>query len=202
MLQGIVDRHERGNVLAGERRRTVEGVRHSCRRSPTIRSSAGCIRTSGTITSTSPSSLLLSVGERSRRRPSGVLATSELLRSGCHQTSNLTASASSACSRRACRLPSTRTCSPSSKRWIQPTPGIHTGTCRGSVSTLRCRGAGLGSSLMQACLDVVDASHLPVYLETPNPRTIAFYRRHGFSVTGDARSGTCPPMTFMQRPEQ
>jgi GNAT superfamily N-acetyltransferase len=62
------------------------------------------------------------------------------------------------------------------------------------------QGTGLGSQLMQACLQVIDASHLPVYLETPNPRTIPFYGRHGFSVTGDARSGTCPPMTFMQRP--
>jgi GNAT superfamily N-acetyltransferase len=62
------------------------------------------------------------------------------------------------------------------------------------------QGTGLGSQLMQACLQVIDASHLPVYLETPSPRTIPFYERHGFSVTGDARSGTCPPMTFMQRP--
>jgi hypothetical protein len=53
---------------------------------------------------------------------------------------------------------------------------------------------------MRACLEVIDDSHLPVYLETPNPRTVAFYERHGFTVTGDARSGTCPPMTFMQRP--
>ena len=62
------------------------------------------------------------------------------------------------------------------------------------------QGTGLGSQLMQACLHIVDASHLPVYLETPNPRTIPFYIRHGFSVAGEARSGTCPPMTFMQRP--
>jgi GNAT superfamily N-acetyltransferase len=64
------------------------------------------------------------------------------------------------------------------------------------------QGTGLGSELMRACLQTIDASHLPVYLETPNPRTIAFYGRHGFSVTGDTRSGTCPPMTFMQRPAQ
>jgi ribosomal protein S18 acetylase RimI-like enzyme len=62
------------------------------------------------------------------------------------------------------------------------------------------QGSGLGSQLMRACLEVIDDSHLPVYLETPNPRTVAFYERHGFTVTGDARSGTCPPMTFMQRP--
>jgi GNAT superfamily N-acetyltransferase len=62
------------------------------------------------------------------------------------------------------------------------------------------QGTGVGSQLMRACLEVIDATHLPVYLETPNPRSIPFYVRHGFSVTGDARSGTCPPMTFMQRP--
>jgi GNAT superfamily N-acetyltransferase len=61
-------------------------------------------------------------------------------------------------------------------------------------------GTGLGSQLMHACLEIIDESQLPSYLETPNPRTIPFYERHGFSVSGDARSGTCPPMTFMQRP--
>jgi GNAT superfamily N-acetyltransferase len=64
------------------------------------------------------------------------------------------------------------------------------------------QGAGLGSHLMQACLQIVDTSHLPVYLETPNPRTVSFYERHGFTVTGQAQAGNCPPMTFMQRPPQ
>lgn len=61
------------------------------------------------------------------------------------------------------------------------------------------QGKGLGGRLMMPCLEVVDASHLPAYLETPNPRTIAFYQRHGFEVTGEARAGTCPPITFMLR---
>ena len=61
------------------------------------------------------------------------------------------------------------------------------------------QGRGLGSQLMKPCLQVVDATHLPAYLETPNPRTISFYERHGFEVTGEAQAGTCPPITFMLR---
>jgi len=61
------------------------------------------------------------------------------------------------------------------------------------------QGKRLGSQLMERCLQIVDASHLLAYLETPNPRTISFYERHGFEVTGDAQAGTCPPVTFMLR---
>jgi GNAT superfamily N-acetyltransferase len=64
------------------------------------------------------------------------------------------------------------------------------------------QGAGLGGQLMRACLQIVDTSQLPIYLETPNPRTISFYAQHGFAVTGETRSGTCPPMTFMERRPQ
>jgi ribosomal protein S18 acetylase RimI-like enzyme len=61
------------------------------------------------------------------------------------------------------------------------------------------QGRGLGGQLMKPCLQVVDDTHLPTYLETPNPRTISFYERHGFEVTGEAQAGTCPPITFMLR---
>jgi GNAT superfamily N-acetyltransferase len=61
------------------------------------------------------------------------------------------------------------------------------------------QGRGLGSTLMTHCLRVVDASHLPAYLETPSPRNITFYERHGFAVTGEAQAGQCPPVTFMSR---
>ena len=61
------------------------------------------------------------------------------------------------------------------------------------------QGKGLGGQLMEPCLNIVDASHLPAYLETPNPRTIPFYERHGFQVTGEARAGACPPLAFMVR---
>jgi len=61
------------------------------------------------------------------------------------------------------------------------------------------QGRGLGSELMTHCLKVVDASHLPAYLESPNPRNVSFYERHGFLVAGVAQVGACPPVTFMQR---
>jgi GNAT superfamily N-acetyltransferase len=61
-------------------------------------------------------------------------------------------------------------------------------------------GTGLGGELLRQCLAVVDADHLPAFLETPNPRTIPFYERHGFEVTSIVQAGTCPPVTSMVRP--
>jgi ribosomal protein S18 acetylase RimI-like enzyme len=61
------------------------------------------------------------------------------------------------------------------------------------------QGSGLGGELLTHGLRTVDRDHLPAYLETPNPRTVPFYRRHGFQVTGQARGGQCPPVTFMLR---
>jgi ribosomal protein S18 acetylase RimI-like enzyme len=59
---------------------------------------------------------------------------------------------------------------------------------------------GLGGRLLELGLRRVDVDGLPAYLETPNPQTIAFYERRGFQVTGQARSGECPPITGMLRP--
>jgi GNAT superfamily N-acetyltransferase len=59
--------------------------------------------------------------------------------------------------------------------------------------------AGLGGRLLKHCLAIVDDAHLPAYLETPNPRTVPFYERHGFEVTAVARAGECPPLTLMLR---
>lgn len=61
------------------------------------------------------------------------------------------------------------------------------------------QGKGIGGELMKACLAVVDTSHLPAYLETPNPRNISFYERHGFEVTAEAQAGVCPPVVSMRR---
>ncbi len=61
------------------------------------------------------------------------------------------------------------------------------------------QGMGLGSELMTQCLTIVDADHLPAYLETPNPRNISFYERHGFEVIGESRGGACPPVVSMLR---
>ena len=64
------------------------------------------------------------------------------------------------------------------------------------------QGAGLGADLLRQCLMRVDADHSPAFLETPNPRTVPFYERHGFGVTTVSQAGACPPMTSMLRPAQ
>jgi GNAT superfamily N-acetyltransferase len=61
---------------------------------------------------------------------------------------------------------------------------------------------GLGGQLLAASLEYVDLGGLPAYLETPNPRNVPFYERHGFAVSGHTVSTTCPPITFMHRPAQ
>ena len=64
------------------------------------------------------------------------------------------------------------------------------------------QGAGLGADILRQCLVRVDADHRPAFLETPNPRTVPFYERHGFRVTSVSQAGACPPMTSMLRPMQ
>jgi GNAT superfamily N-acetyltransferase len=64
------------------------------------------------------------------------------------------------------------------------------------------QGTGLGGQLMRRCLRFIDESRLPAYLETPNPRSIPFYERYGFAVTGEAQAGSCPPLAFMLRAAQ
>jgi ribosomal protein S18 acetylase RimI-like enzyme len=59
--------------------------------------------------------------------------------------------------------------------------------------------SGLGGRLLAQGLVQVDADHLPAFLETPNPRTVPFYERHGFEVVGIAQAGACPPITSMAR---
>jgi ribosomal protein S18 acetylase RimI-like enzyme len=55
----------------------------------------------------------------------------------------------------------------------------------GVIATLPERRArGLGTTLLEAALQVVDESHRPAYLESSNPRNITIYERHGFEVTG------------------
>lgn len=62
------------------------------------------------------------------------------------------------------------------------------------------QGKGLGAELMRHCLAIVDADHLPAYLESPNPRNLSFYERHGFEVTGQSQAGAFPPVFSMLRP--
>lgn len=62
------------------------------------------------------------------------------------------------------------------------------------------QGRGLGSRLLEHCLAIVDVDRLPAFLETPNPRTVPLYERHGFTVVTTAQAGDWPPMTSMLRP--
>jgi GNAT superfamily N-acetyltransferase len=64
------------------------------------------------------------------------------------------------------------------------------------------QGRGLGSDLLQRCLDVIDGDHLPTFLDTPNPNTVPFYHRHGFDVVGEWAAGDCPPVVSMLRRAQ
>jgi ribosomal protein S18 acetylase RimI-like enzyme len=61
------------------------------------------------------------------------------------------------------------------------------------------RGAGLGERLLAHGLARADAQGVPVYLETPNPRAVPLYERHGFEVVAIAQAGSCPPITSMLR---
>src|SRR5689334_22758362 len=51
------------------------------------------------------------------------------------------------------------------------------------------QGHGLGDEVLARYVADVDASHLPAYLETPNPRTVPFYERHEFTWVGQAQTG-------------
>jgi GNAT superfamily N-acetyltransferase len=43
------------------------------------------------------------------------------------------------------------------------------------------QGAGVGSGLMAAAAARLDRARRPAFLETAQPRNLAFYRRHGFA---------------------
>lgn len=64
------------------------------------------------------------------------------------------------------------------------------------------QGAGLGGQLLGRCLELVDADHLPAFLETPNPQTVHLYERYGFTVANVSQAGGCPPVTSMLRPSR
>jgi ribosomal protein S18 acetylase RimI-like enzyme len=64
------------------------------------------------------------------------------------------------------------------------------------------QGEGLGGRLLAHCLETVDESGLPAFLETPNPRNIGLYERHGFEVVAVSKSSSCPPVTSMLRPAE
>ncbi|HKP68526.1 MAG TPA: N-acetyltransferase [Pyrinomonadaceae bacterium] len=67
-----------------------------------------------------------------------------------------------------------------------------------AVDTFR-QNLGIGSRLMELALERCDRDGLPAYLESSNPRNISLYRRFGFEVVGEIRSGDSPVMTPMLR---
>jgi GNAT superfamily N-acetyltransferase len=61
------------------------------------------------------------------------------------------------------------------------------------------QGRGIGHVLMKPVLDRCDASGIPAYLESTNPRNLPFYERLGFRPTGCIDVGDCPPIFPMLR---
>jgi GNAT superfamily N-acetyltransferase len=61
------------------------------------------------------------------------------------------------------------------------------------------QGLGMGAALLRPVLEVCDAAHLPAYLEATSPRSVPFYRRHGFEPVGEIRVSDCPPIVPMWR---
>jgi GNAT superfamily N-acetyltransferase len=61
------------------------------------------------------------------------------------------------------------------------------------------RGRGLGMGLLGACLESIDAEHMPAYLESTNPTNDARYRRYGFEPHGLVTLPNGAPITTMWR---
>jgi ribosomal protein S18 acetylase RimI-like enzyme len=61
------------------------------------------------------------------------------------------------------------------------------------------QGKGVGADLMRHRLSKIDALGHHAYLESSNPRNIAFYQRHGFEVLREIRVGGSPPVVPMLR---
>lgn len=78
---------------------------------------------------------------------------------------------------------------PQEPHWYLPFIGVDPGL----------QGQGLGARLMADALARVDASGMPAYLESSNPRNVPFYERFGFRVTGQIQVGRSPLMTPMWR---
>jgi GNAT superfamily N-acetyltransferase len=61
------------------------------------------------------------------------------------------------------------------------------------------RGRGLGMGLLGACLEAIDAEHMPAYLESTNPANDARYIRSGFEPHGRLTLPNGTPVTTMWR---
>jgi ribosomal protein S18 acetylase RimI-like enzyme len=66
----------------------------------------------------------------------------------------------------------------------------------------RLQGQGIGSRLLAPVLQQADASSTLCYLETPFPRTHAFYQRLGFEIASQSHPfrGAPPLWTMLRKP--
>jgi GNAT superfamily N-acetyltransferase len=78
---------------------------------------------------------------------------------------------------------------PSEPHWHLPLMG---------VDPLK-QGKGFGSALMQHALVQCDRDNKLAYLESSSPRSVPFYKRHGFEVLGTIQAGTSPSIFPMLR---
>jgi ribosomal protein S18 acetylase RimI-like enzyme len=81
-------------------------------------------------------------------------------------------------------------CHPKEAHWYLPMIGV--------IPTLQRRGHG--SALMRQALRLCDQTGMPAYLEATTRRSVAFYQKHGFQVSGEIAVGDCPPLYPMMRP--
>jgi GNAT superfamily N-acetyltransferase len=78
---------------------------------------------------------------------------------------------------------------PSEPHWYLPLMG---------VDPLK-QGKGFGSALMQHALVQCDRESKLAYLESSSPRSVPFYKRHGFELLGTIQLGNSPPIFPMVR---
>lgn len=65
------------------------------------------------------------------------------------------------------------------------------------------QGQGMGNALLAPVLARADAGNYPVYLETANPGSVAFYQKRGFTARAEAAlSGGGPYLWYMVRDPQ
>src|SRR5579871_5929180 len=62
--------------------------------------------------------------------------------------------------------------------------------------TPAAQGHGIGSRLLKAKCDQLDATGTPAFLETATERNLALYRRHGFEVISDYRPREGAPLVW------
>jgi ribosomal protein S18 acetylase RimI-like enzyme len=61
------------------------------------------------------------------------------------------------------------------------------------------RGRGVGTQLLEYCMDFVDRDGLPAYLESTNAANLSLYSRFGFQELAEVRVDSSPPRFPMLR---